>query len=74
MLLGRIKPVYDDVDQRNLFLFGALTHLWLFFFSITGNSGGQTQKSYGITSPISLAGPKPGVCECFSHTVCRSIT
>ncbi|XP_068682238.1 poly(A) polymerase type 3-like isoform X2 [Montipora foliosa] len=26
-------------------------------------SGGQTQKSYGITSPISLAGPKPGDIE-----------
>ncbi|XP_068728780.1 poly(A) polymerase type 3-like [Montipora capricornis] len=26
-------------------------------------SGGQSQKSYGITSPISLAGPKPGDIE-----------
>ncbi|XP_020605131.1 poly(A) polymerase type 3-like [Orbicella faveolata] len=28
--------------------------------SAAGTSGGQTQKCYGITSPISLAGPKPG--------------
>ena len=34
----------------------------MFSFDLSSASG-QTQKSYGITSPISLAGPKPGVSE-----------
>ena len=28
----------------------------------SASSGGQTQRAYGVTAPISMAGPKPVVC------------
>lgn len=59
-----------SVDQKNRFVFAPyVAHTLLFCSSTAGTSGGQTQKCYGITSPISLAGPKPGVGEGFVHIV-----
>ena len=56
-----------SIDQRDRFVFAPFLIALLFLFSTAGTSGGQVKKCYGITSPISLAGPKPGVGEGFVH-------